>query len=114
MAKNITTTWGWSDPRLLNMVKQDPSKWETNPYTSPEAMVQYFQKQIRELRDGMDDLVNEMMHLKGFYGWMIHAYPETIAQYKAIQELQRAANEQSGKEEPVPMYGFGGKSNGNL
>lgn len=96
------------------MRERDPSKWETNPYTSPEAMVQYFQKQIRELHDGMSELTQEMMHLKGFYGWLIHAYPDTIAQYKAIQELQRASNEQSGQEVAVPMYGFGEKSNGNL
>jgi hypothetical protein len=90
------------------MVNQDPNKWETNPYTSPEAMVQYFQKQVRELHDGMHELAREMTHLKGFYGWMIHAYPDTIAQYKAIQELQRASNEQSVGTATVPMYGFGG------
>lgn len=89
------------------MGERDPSKWEDNPYTSPEAMVRHFQKQIRELQDGMDELAREMMHLKGFYGWLIHAYPDTIAQYKAIQELQRASDEAVPSEEKVPMYAVG-------
>lgn len=89
----------WIDPRGMFAMaqKNDPSKWETNPYTSPEAMVHHFQKQMRELQDGMSELATEMMHLKGFYGWLIHAYPDTIAQYKAIQELQRASLEEVSK-----------------
>jgi hypothetical protein len=43
------------------------------------------QRDMREMRD-------EMVKLKGFYEWMIHAYPETIAQYKALMDLQRAAS----------------------
>lgn len=99
----------WSDPRgFFTKTQPDPSKWENNPYTSPEAMVHHFQKQMRELQDSMSELANEMMNLKGFYGWLIHAYPETIAQYKAIQELQRASEVGTATaEEKVPMYAVG-------
>ena len=62
--------------------------WNLN---SPESMVQYFHRELREQRQAMEELTSEMIHLKGFYSWLMHAYPETLIQYKAIQELQRAA-----------------------
>ena len=103
------TKSSWTDPRGVFGSAQDPSKWETNRYTSPEAFVQYVQKQLNDTRTQMDELINEMMHLKGFYGWLMHAYPDTIAQYKAIQELQLAAREsERTATDSVPMYGFGG------
>ncbi len=99
----------WADPRGILGSAKDPSKWETNPYTSPEAFVQYVQKQLNETRDQIDELTNELMHLKGFYGWLMHAYPDTIAQYKAIQELQLAAREsERTATDSAPMYSFGG------
>jgi hypothetical protein len=44
---------------------------------------------------------NEMIKLRGFYEWMIHAYPETIAQYKALMDLQRAASSNETGEQSV-------------
>ncbi len=55
------------------------------------------QASVREMRD-------EMIKLRGFYEWMIHAYPETIAQYKALMDLQRAAsgnNSEAGEQQSV-------------
>ena len=66
----------------------DPATWNLN---SPESMVQYFHRELREQRQAMEELTSEMIHLKGFYSWLMHAYPETLIQYKAIQELQRTA-----------------------
>lgn len=105
---NIKYGGGWTDPRGIFGSAQDPSKWETNPYTSPEAFVQYVQKQLNETRDQIDELTNELMRLKGFYGWLMHAYPDTIAQYNAILELQRVSQEKESTGEPVPMRSFGG------
>ena len=50
------------------------------------------QRDMREMRD-------EMIKLRGFYEWMIHAYPETITQYKALMDLQRAStNNEAGEQ----------------
>ena len=47
---------------------------------------------LRNVQANMRQLHDEVNRLKGFYEWMIHAYPETIAQYKALMDLQRASN----------------------
>ena len=44
---------------------------------------------LRNVRADMRGLHDEVTKLKGFYEWMIHAYPETIAQYKALMDLQK-------------------------
>lgn len=48
---------------------------------------------LRNIQGDISEMRNEMIRLRGFYEWMIHAYPETIAQYKALMDLQRASNE---------------------
>ena len=45
---------------------------------------------LRTLAQSNGMLQAEVEHLKGFYGWLIHAYPETVAQYKALKELEEA------------------------
>jgi Tfp pilus assembly protein FimV len=47
---------------------------------------------LRNVQGDIREMRNEMIMLRGFYEWMIHAYPETIAQYKALMDLQRAAS----------------------
>jgi len=47
---------------------------------------------LRNLQASVRGLHDEVNRLKGFYEWMIHAYPETIAQYKALMDLQRASS----------------------
>ena len=47
---------------------------------------------LRNLQASVRGLHDEVNRLTGFYEWMIHAYPETIAQYKALMDLQRASS----------------------
>jgi uncharacterized protein YlxW (UPF0749 family) len=47
---------------------------------------------LRNLQANVRQLHDEVNRLTGFYEWMIHAYPETIAQYKALMDLQRASS----------------------
>jgi hypothetical protein len=106
---NIKYAGGWTDPRGFFGKPQDPSKWETNNYTSPEMFIAHVEKQMQEMRNDVANTVRAMQDLKGFYAWLMHAYPETIVQYKAIQELQQATRESAGKEvASAPMYSFGG------
>ena len=56
---------------------------------------------LRNVRADMRGLHDEVTKLKGFYEWMIHAYPETIAQYKALMDLQRAASSNETGEQSV-------------
>ena len=62
--------------------------------SDPSTILRNVQGDIREMR-------NEMIKLRGFYEWMIHAYPETIAQYKALMDLQRAASSNETGEQSV-------------
>ena len=41
----------------------------------------------------------ELGSVRAFYNWMIHAYPETIAQYKALKELEAACRMGMGEEQ---------------
>ena len=34
-----------------------------------------------------------VMHINGFYTWLIETYPETVAQYKALLDLKRLNEE---------------------
>lgn len=47
---------------------------------------------LRNVQGDIQKMRNEMIMLRGFYEWMIHAYPETITQYKALMDLQRASS----------------------
>jgi hypothetical protein len=96
----------WTDPRGF-FGSKDPSKWETNHYTSPEMFIQHVEKQMQEMREDVAKTIRSMQDLRGFYSWLMHAYPDTIAQYKAIQELQQAAQGDTQEKESVPMYAFG-------
>jgi len=60
---------------------------------------------LRNVRADVRQLHDEVTKLKGFYGWMIHAYPETIAQYKALMDLQRASsNNEVGEQRVTSSY----------
>ena len=48
---------------------------------------------LRNIQGDINQMRRDIDNLRGFYGWMIHAYPEIIAQYKALMDLQRASNE---------------------
>ena len=93
MAGKILPTW--SDPRLVYKGFDDPKldTWQTNPYAD-------IQETLKAVRDSQRQIVEEMNNLKGFYIWLMHAYPDTLIQYKAIQQLQAAANEQARGESP--------------
>lgn len=54
-------------------------------------------EQERHFKSTMSDLRSEMRmtkqrvdHINGFYTWLIETCPETVAQYKALMDLQRA------------------------
>lgn len=84
---------------MKTQYQYDPTKWDQQ---NPESMVQYFHRELREQRQVMEELTYEMTNLKGFYGWLMHAYPETLIQYKAIQELQRAAEGERSMATEIP------------
>lgn len=50
---------------------------------------------LRNIQGDINELRHEMVRLRGFYEWMIHAYPETITQYKALMDLQRASDQEA-------------------
>ena len=61
------------------------------------SMLDYERKQNDEKMNGMmNNVIREMdnLHRKvdavnGFYTWLIEVYPETVAQYKALMDLQK-------------------------
>jgi len=60
---------------------------------------------LRNVQGDIQKMRNEMIMLRGFYEWMIHAYPETIAQYKALMDLQQAAsNNEAGAQRVTSSY----------
>jgi len=48
---------------------------------------------VRQVQS-MNDLTQaRVMHINGFYTWLIETYPETVAQYKALLNLKRLNEE---------------------
>ncbi len=64
MAQGLTTAQGYSD--------------------SGSTILRNMQSDIWELRRNIE-------HVSGFYKWIIHAYPETLVQYKALKDLEAAS-----------------------
>jgi hypothetical protein len=54
--------------------------------TSGSIILRNMQNDIRELRVNIE-------HISGFYRWVIHAYPETLVQYKALKDLEAASRQ---------------------
>lgn len=52
--------------------------------------VDSLERGLRTLAQSNGALQADVEHLRGFYGWLIHSYPETVAQYKALKELEEA------------------------
>lgn len=53
----------------------------------------HFKSTMSELRSEMRATKQRVDHINGFYTWLIETYPETVAQYKALMDLQRATEE---------------------
>ena len=53
----------------------------------------HFKSTMSELRSEMRHTKQRVDHINGFYTWLIETYPETVAQYKALMDLQRATEE---------------------
>jgi len=58
---------------------------------SGSTILRNMQSDIRELRKNVE-------HFSGFYKWIIHAYPETLVQYKALKELEAVSRGQEESE----------------
>jgi hypothetical protein len=54
---------------------------------------------LRNMQDDIRGLRVSIEHLNGFYKWIIHAYPETLVQYKALKDLEAASRGQDESEQ---------------
>ncbi len=64
----------------------------TSASDSSSTILRNMQDDIRELRVNIE-------HISGFYRWAIHAYPETLVQYKALKDLEAASRGQDESEQ---------------
>lgn len=102
--------WGWTDPRVLYGKGEDMAiqtgrgieSWHRDGFESHIIKeVRYFLDRMEhQHKNDMDSLmarVDNQMHdlhrkvntMNGFYTWLIEVYPETVAQYKALMDLQK-------------------------
>lgn len=70
----------------------NPNTWDYNAAQHQSSTI------LRHIQDDIRGLRQELERVTAFYNWMIHAYPETIAQYKALKDLEAAARSQDGDE----------------
>lgn len=57
-----------------------------------QGMHRQYEEQMTRLSGQVWELNTKVTDLSGFMHWVMHAYPETITQYNALMELQRASN----------------------
>ncbi len=62
-----------------------------------DKMEKMHKVEMAELRSEVRQAKNKVEHINGFYTWLIETYPETVAQYKALMDLQKATMEDNGK-----------------
>jgi len=58
-----------------------------------ENMEKTHKSAMNELRSEMRHATRKVEHINGFYTWLIETYPETVAQYKALMDLQKASEQ---------------------
>jgi hypothetical protein len=58
-----------------------------------ENMEKTHKSAMNELRSEVRHAKNRVEHINGFYTWLIETYPETVAQYKALMDLQEASEQ---------------------
>lgn len=68
--------------RVVQQVKEILNSQEEN-----------FKSTMSEMRREMRATKQRIDYINGFYTWLIETYPETVAQYKALMDLQRATEE---------------------
>ncbi len=56
-----------------------------------DKMEKMHKVEMAELRSEVRQAKNKVEHINGFYTWLIETYPETVAQYKALMDLQKAS-----------------------
>jgi hypothetical protein len=44
---------------------------------------------MNRFNKGMVEMSRKVDAVNGFYTWLIEVYPETVAQYKALMDLQK-------------------------
>jgi hypothetical protein len=71
--------------------------FETRVLTEVRNEIASMQKNHRsdmnELKSEMRHAKKQVEHINGFYTWLIETYPETVAQYKALMDLQKASEQ---------------------
>jgi len=62
-----------------------------------QKMEETHKREVRNLANQVLSMNNaieaRVMHINGFYTWLIETYPETVAQYKALLNLKRLNEE---------------------
>jgi hypothetical protein len=71
--------------------------FEARVLTEVRSVIDKMEKNHRnamdELRSEVRHAKNKIEHINGFYTWLIETYPETVAQYKALMDLQKASEQ---------------------
>lgn len=57
------------------------------------SMQKNHRSDMNELKSEMRHAKKQVEHINGFYTWLIETYPETVAQYKALMDLQKVGVE---------------------
>jgi len=57
------------------------------------SMQKNHRSDMNELKSEMRHAKKQVEHINGFYTWLIETYPETVAQYKALMDLQKASEQ---------------------
>ncbi len=66
------------------------------------AMERSHRSAMNELKSEMRHASKKIEHINGFYTWLIETYPETVAQYKALMDLQKATMEEGRLTRDMP------------
>lgn len=56
-----------------------------------ENMEKTHKSAMNELRSEVRHAARKVEHINGFYTWLIETYPDTVLQYKALMDLQKAS-----------------------
>ena len=67
-----------------------------------ENMEKTHKSAMNELHSEMRHAARKVEHINGFYTWLIETYPETVAQYKALMDLQKATMEEGRLTRDMP------------
>jgi hypothetical protein len=76
----------WANQGFESKIVQEVKKALAEQAAEHKSQMRDLESQVRQIRQHVN-------HINGFYTWLMEVYPDTVLQYKALMDLQKASEQ---------------------